>query len=452
MPASDEQSRPIEIKDSQGISLGGVQYNYFRDPRQRRALILLALLIVLVGGAVVAAIRYRQPRRMNGDLRIAVAGFTVEGDENQSQAGIDLAERVQQQLQPNLAENENGLIITVWGPREPEVGALSGKGAVQRSAAAAQLAERIQADMIVYGVIDAREDPWQITPEFYLSDQNLNDANEVTGAHAWGVPFSLKGQGGVSGRLEFSRFISPRIQALTALSIGLAYYAVKDYRAALEVFASPQTHQYWAGQEGQQLLYLLVGNAAGKSGDFERAEQAYRQSLQIDPEYARARIGLAGMYYLRALQPYNQSNLPADVDRSLLDTSIADYQQALLAQHQPPQADISAKAHFGLGQCYLMQSYAAGETRFAAAAAELQSVLAAYGDGQNPRLQELAAEAHARLGLIADLSGHPELAAAEYAQAADLTRYDTARHKLYERRAQTLAARSPRSSGESKTP
>ena len=69
---------------------------------------------------------------------------------------------------------------------------------------------------------------------------------------------------------------------------------------------------------------------------------------------------------------------------------------------------------------------------------EFEAVLADFDDGKNPRVREMAAESHARLGLIYALSESLEPAADHYEEAASLLFDHVEQQQLYEKRAAEL--------------
>jgi tetratricopeptide (TPR) repeat protein len=190
---------------------------------------------------------------------------------------------------------------------------------------------------------------------------------------------------------------------------------------------------------------LLAGNAAGKNENFDLAQTYYEKSLSVVPEYARGYIGLAGVYYMYALEPFQATEKPSNIDLSWLEKSVNTYQLAFEAQLQPALSDIETKVHFGLGQCYLMQVYS-GKTElnsFERALAEFALVIDEYGDGENPRVRELAGESHARVGLIYALSGQPQRAVEEYRNAVSLLESNPERRDLYQKALRNLQKQVP---------
>lgn len=420
----------------------------------------IALLIVGVILIIYPLLNPQLPSSMTGDFRIAVARFAEKEHTGASEIAIELAEGVYLRLEQTFGELDLGFTVTVWGPNR--IDAVEGQDEESRAKSASQIAESIGADMLVYGVIDKTGEVWQVTPEFYVSAEDFYQAQEITGQHALGAAFSISTQGGVADRIKVSDEWESRVRVLSGITVGLAYYSVRDFEHALTTFQSTESIEGWKDDKGKQVLYLLTGNTAGKtaalkyqeaveqsnilnldqisklSEDLKLAENYYQKSLALDAEYARAYIGLGSVYYLQALIPFVESLEPVNIDFGKMDLSIATYKRALEATHQPPLADISTKVHFGLGQCYLVQVYAEGEGDLAPAIAEFQAVVDVYGGGANPRVRELAAESHARLARIYILGNHPDWAIKEYQMAISLLHDDPDRQSLYEQALQKL--------------
>ena len=337
-----------------------------------------------------------------------------------------------------LSQLSPGFTVTIWSP--DKVGNVKGNNAEERALSAENIAEKIGADVIVYGFIDTSQPIWQVTPEFYVTSNNFYEAEEITGQHQLGSPFSLVGQGTLIGRVDLSNKFDARAQAISRITVGLAYYSLHDYQKALETFQSAENISGWDENQGKAVLYLLEGNAALADNSLDAALLYLNKSLAIDPEYARPLISLGGVYYLQALQPFDKSQKPADTDLTLINKAIAEYNQAVLAKDQPALSDINAKVSFGLGQCYLMQVYSGNKTSLNPAIDKFKFVIDDYDNGANPRIREITAESHARLGLIYSLSGYPANAVQEYQLAANLLYDNPDRQKLYLDRAQSLQA------------
>lgn len=400
-------------------------------------IILLLTVVLVTGGYFLWKELY--PEKMTGDFRVAVADFAIVGNPGQAGAGTELAEGVYLKLNESLSEINKDFIITIWPP--DKVGKIKGNTPEERAESAEKISQKIGADILIYGFIDMSKPVWQVMPEFYVASENFYEAEEITGQYQMGEVFSLVGQENVARRIELSNKYETRSQAIARITIGLAYFSLRDYQSALAVFQEAENIPGWDETQGKAVLYLLAGNAALKAKDFDTAKSSLNKSLAIDPEYARPLITLGSVYYLQALEPFEQSKDPASIELDLIDKSIEMYNRALQANNQPPLSDISTKVHFGLGQCYLMQTYSGMDTPLGNAVEEFQIVIANYGDGKNPRVRELAAEAHARLGLIYDLSGYTEDAAQEYQLAAELLFDNPERQEQYQARVDELSVK-----------
>jgi tetratricopeptide (TPR) repeat protein len=376
------------------------------DPREMRIgfALLTIISIVSLGGIYAVYINLsatgtQPPARMSGDFRVAIAAFGVHGDHADRDLGISVGNSVFLSVESILSELLHGLTEEVWGPAQ--VGTLEGDTKEERALAAQQLAEEIAADIIVYGVIDATQPNWQVTPEFYVSGLSFTDALELVGQYDFGEAILVTGFSGDGGpRINLNRRLAPRIELLSNLMIGLAHYATRDFEQALIEFEKIDKGNIWADNiGGRQVLYLLLGNVSGRLGDLEDAEQYYLQALEHDPEYSRAYAGLGNVYFIYALERAGELEDLSEIDVALLDKSVNYYKKAQAALNKPVMSDMDIKVHFGLGQAYLMRSYTSSDIIVAPAIPEFEAVIAAHDEG-NLRVRELAAHAHVRLAAI----------------------------------------------------
>ncbi len=406
----------------------------------RLGFVLTAVLIIVVVAVsstiVILTLQPKPPGRMTGDFRIAIAAFDVQSnnDEN-AETALQLAEGVMLRLDENITELDLNFTTQVWGPEL--VGEVKGETPEARATAAETLAQEIEADIVVYGLVDDTVEPWKITPEFYVSVTNFYEAQEIVGDHRLGASFSIASYDNLASRLQVSDSLSSQVEILTRITVGLAYFAFHDYEKSLEHF-EVASQVSAIETEGEKVIYLLMGNAAGRAEDIELAESYYLKSLNFDGEYARAYIGLGSVHYQKALANYIVSNNPEDIDVMELNKAIEQIQKAKSAKNQPILADIDAKVHFGLGQAYFIKVYSGEEKYFDQTMAEFNAVIDLYNDGENPRIQELAAESHGRLGLIYNFVGDNEQAIMHYRLAASLAGENPERKAIFENRANEI--------------
>jgi tetratricopeptide (TPR) repeat protein len=213
------------------------------------------------------------------------------------------------------------------------------------------------------------------------------------------------------------------------ITIGLAYYAFDDYDTAYKYFSDAINLDKWTNSAGKEIAYLLRGNATSRLASINKkynnlgeAEADYAQAWEITRQtYGRALLGLGGVRYLEALGDPNNLD-PATINQDLLATAEATFEQALALPGQPESHNIPAKAHFSLGQSYLVRALILGEAEAGSRAqAEFDQVIQAY-EGGSTTLQEIASFAYARLGLLEALvNGDLEESARRYQQAYDIS-------------------------------
>ncbi|MBN2393801.1 MAG: tetratricopeptide repeat protein [Anaerolineae bacterium] len=383
---------------------------------QRVGFTLLAVLIMGMGVGLYFLLRPRQPTQMAGTFCIAVAGFTENDNPGKSKLGMELAQRISSELQRHLDEMDLDIVVEVWGP--DQVRQIKGTNRDERAASVEEMAGSIGADIVVYGSVDTTRALWIVAPEFYVAVENFYEAEEVVGQYEIGTPFSVIGGDGTVTSVALNDALSPRVEVLSKITVGLARYATQQYERALETFQLAEGVKGLEDEAGvKQVLCLLAGNAAGKSGDVEKAEQYYLQAQAINPDYARMYAGLGNVRYTQATNAYVESK--TDTAMVLLEESLQYYQQALAAPQKPALSDMESKVHFARGRIYLMQAIIE-QGDMGQAAQELLWVIEEYDGNQTERLRERAAESHKLLGLIYRLSSQDEQAIAEYGKAIAL--------------------------------
>jgi tetratricopeptide (TPR) repeat protein len=381
---------------------------------------------------------------MTGDFNIAIAGFTQQGDFQNSNTGLEVARRVYDRFS-NLGKDSG---IKVWPPEW--VGTVAGKDRDARATSAEQIAKRINADILVYGMLINNGKSFEISPEFYVSSKDFYLVGEIVGQHELGTPIIVSGQENPAERILTSKTLTTRSEVLSRLVLALSYFALQRPDDALTELQAAENTSGWADAEGKHVAYLFIGNMAGKKGDYATAERALKRALEIDPEYARALVGLANIYYLNALPPPSTTGSAAELKNTnfdLLNLAIETYQKATRATNKSALSDISTKVHYGLGQCYFVRAQGGIHPSFDNAIEEFNLVISDYGNGANTRVQEFAAESHARLGLIFAIQGAISSAVDEYELAAKLllttdgASYNPQRADLFQRRARELRGR-----------
>lgn len=373
---------------------------------------------------------------MTGEFRIAIASFEENGSSLPSDIGYTVADGINIRLGDDLREIAVGPKVEIWGP--DKIGTNKGKTPEERTKSASILATEIRAHMIIYGVVEETPNGMIVIPEFYLDTQGFHEGSEVIGQYNLGSPFTLPGADNPAWVYDFDREMQTRSDIISSLSIGLSYFAVHEYEKSLEVLQSIEAIDGWEEDQGKETLYALIGFAAGKAKQYDLTESALKKAIDINPDYARPYIGMANLNYILALQPFEESKDPADVDQELLDKCFTYLEKAESAPEKPPLAEAETKIHFSRGQCLWLKTYTGELPDFSSSVKEFEAVIASYNDGNNPRVRELAAESHARLGLIYRLTGDLPRALENYQIAVDLLADIPERQAQFQERADEI--------------
>jgi tetratricopeptide (TPR) repeat protein len=391
---------------------------------------LIGLLIGLLSLIATVLALYRDPTinrlvfgpgRMTGDLKIAVArfrGLDAQGRIVQLDASDELAASMYMFLDEELQSlNRDHFDIEIWPP--DRTGWIDGATPEARAKSARELADHdhIRADIIIYGTLEARPDEIRLAPEFYIAEAKLPGAEELVGTYQFGSIIRSPGTTeNPASKRELRDQLLTRTGALAQFIIGLGYYATDGFEKADRYFQAAESTKGWDDRDGKEVLYLFLGTTANKREDLQAAQMYYARASGLNPEYARARLGLGEVQYHTS----RGSGLcePGTIDADGLRKAIAMYQSALDGP-SPLQANIPAKTAFFVGRAYLCLSRAHVSDYREDAAREFKKVIDEYRGNQ--RIQNLAADAHANLGIVYStvLPGdNPEEVKAGYRAAA----------------------------------
>lgn len=339
---------------------------------------------------------------MDGDFNVAVAPFaelSSNGAPAVTERSRQMSETIFQQIDEELEllNRSDNFNFEVRGPTDMKP--IEGATREERAAIASHRAADIDADVVVYGAIDKDS----LIPEFFVQARrgNLDGAEELTGDYELGnrLLASSVDQGSITANAALRETLRARTRSLIQFVIGLSWYGGREYDVAAAAFELADDPA-WEADDGKEILYLFLGNAAGRLGDVEQADEHYTTALELNPEFARAILGDAEVDFFRAAIVERSGDCsPGEVDPRALSESEGRYEDALVAQDRPAISNIDAKAAFGLGRVYLCSTFASIEDRSLEARASLREVIDKYEAG-NDDLQTLASESLANLALI----------------------------------------------------
>jgi tetratricopeptide (TPR) repeat protein len=337
-------------------------------------------------------------------------------------------------LQGNVAGLEVGKRVALRGPDEGCP--LPGATADARAQGAVGLAQAVNANIILYGVISDTVDGPRFLPEFHVAYRGFEQAAEITGPFAMGRGITVDLPVTPEQFQGSSHPAAVRTRGLSLIVLGLAAYSRDNYQEAAGYFQQAAEKVGLLADEGQEIAYLFLGNADLRRASMERdsalldpAEANYTKARDLAAgagrPSARAQLGLANVLYARALGDLKERSI-YNVQIALLDQAEQAYQD-VLGMDAPPSAQVPLKVAFDLGQVYLLRYLVFGGEWLAQAEAQFTQVTAAYagaeknGDREAQAvIQPLAAEAYASLGTAANLRQEIEKAITLYEQAAGM--------------------------------
>jgi len=377
----------------------------------------LAAVVAIAVAGIVAVRRTPGPVPMAGHFNIAVADFgSTDSRDHQtsSKKAHELAQSVYDRLDDELASiPQSGFELGLRGPAR--TGPVEGSTPDRRAVSAGNLARRINADVVVYGTLDLNV-PSRFTTEFFIGDHRLAEAEELEGQHELGS--AIRAIGDVTRNPVADKglrdSVLERTRALAEFLVGLSYYAVDQAQPALDHFEAARSSPGWDDRAGKEVLYLFLGNTAGKLRDFGAADGYYDGALSLNPEYGRARLGKAEVTFQRARANCESGS----ADPTGLSRSLDMFQSALGSRVQPAASEIATKVAYGSGRVLLCLSQALVADRWADAERQFQSVIRAFRAG-NERVREMAAESYANLGLVYLPAAADPQAAPRYRKAAE---------------------------------
>ena len=354
---------------------------------------------------------------MSGAFNVAVAELAVTGAEQE--VGLDLSEAVYDQIVQDLSAQTD---VDVEVAEPGAVRLLPGDTSEARAEAAAELAERVEADVVVFGTVDMSDGLTDVAAEFFVSDRGLTGAEELSGIYPLDT-VSLATTDPVAVRRRTAESLQPRIHALTQMALGLSHYQLNEYSEAETLFQEALAS--WPGTNGLEVVLSLLGNVRGLQKDLNGAEGYFADALSLDPNYARARFGTAEVTYQRSRGQRCRGSGEADI--AGLEDAVAQFEE-VVDLPGPPLAFIPERARIEIGKIYQCL-YSNGAGHLEEARELLDDVITDISD--ETRLVDLTADAHFSLGTYHLLKGDRGEAIAEFETAVNTTRNDIRKRGFY---------------------
>ena len=313
--------------------------------------------------------------------------------------------------------------IVIWKPEQVDFGTPT--PAQARENWMATFASTHEVDIVMYGTVDCRDNAISVSPQFYVAPGYFKHAPELIGSYDFGAFSHAINKTSDSIALdEFRQELLDRANAVVSLGRGFEYYArdnYKDYLNAANVFEAVLSSDAMQDTRGQAMLHYMLGNAymRASSNDcddvlpdvLKQAEANYLLSVDIEPEFASAYVGLGSIMSQWALN----SAPNADDVRQFLQRGDDFYDKALAARIQPVNAYIAMRVALSRAQAKVIEHDlldVGQDALLDSAEGLLNTVIAAYvGAGENASsLRSTTAHAYSLLGNV--YSSHEDMAGA----------------------------------------
>ena len=311
-----------------------IQYYIFQDVWQ---VITFFGGFVLIGGIVASGYWWsQQPRVMHGDFNIAVAEFTQVGD-----AEPKVAEIVSQQVFRFLDDQAKLITFEVIQVSHRNIGLIT------NAEEADILAQQIHAHVVIYGDVTVIGAQVRFTPQFYIVKPFRTDASELNGQQRLAAPITFLVSELLDPISDPMSLIQERTIIMTAFTKALVFLEANKMSLAQEAIeqAILQGEQQ-SPFDGEEILYLFGAHISRLQGDRVTAQEYIDEALRLNPNYGRAYIAQAHLYY----------------DEGNLYQAIEYFEKAKQKSDQLPGTFISEKADFGIGNSCWVQLQSVNQT------------------------------------------------------------------------------------------
>jgi tetratricopeptide (TPR) repeat protein len=374
---------------------------------------LLLLPLVAVAAIVFLATGFVGPAQMDGRFNVAIADVGVmdaDGrmhDSPESQLFTQWI--VDKVAEANRASQQGN--VTLWHDGLPlsekriKLGMISGQTAQDRAEAAAKLAGKINAHVLIYGHV-TDSDPPQVVLEFYVAPRVRVESTATIGRYQLGDPIAIPTNFHPEDPLAteaLARRIEDRASLLFWVLLGLREDLLGNTTDELAILRQGEQALGTLREqgEGKEILYYFEGRAALFLDFYDEAEASLQKALSSNPAYARAQIALGSVY----LDMAQTLELPQErlAEPKNLERAIASYQKALEMAEAANEPLTEIVGRLALAQAYRLEAetYSAlgdderASTLFDQAIQDLRLVVNPLADAEQYRL---LAQAYSALG------------------------------------------------------
>lgn len=384
----------------------------------------------------------------SGQLNILVVPFVEEKPwrYGQSDLGWNIAQIFSDGVEDSFEQSGIDISVKILGPSD-KVPTIFGFNETQLNHSAETISEKINGQIVIYGVISQDEYGDSIVSvKFYISPTNFGEAQELISDSMMGElslgSFRLTGDM-VSGAdlLAQNKELRDRLEIFSSIINFLGAYVGEDFALAQDYITQASDQSLWSNTNGLEVVYLIQGNMKIRQARVMMVHQDLEGAMEIieqaksnfekandnstrngNGSYVRAYLGLAGAEGLLAIAEANIEKDASLINTAALDRSLKYLDEAQNAEYQPETADVSVKVNYGKAQIALAYFAKTGDSQYLEEAkTNYQFVVDEYEGTKNERVSEYAALSHSGLGHIAKQNYEYETGVEHFLSAQEIT-------------------------------
>lgn len=390
--------------------------------RVRVAAIVTTVVAVVGLVALITRPSPRRPKMNELTFNLAVARFQeqrsnghVSSSARASELGDGVADSIRKML-PVAFTNATAVGTELWG--SGKVGHITGTTSVARARSARELAARINADVVIYGVLQSSNGVVELHSGYLLTARLLKSAGAADLAGTYDLqPSPPFREDDIAGFPQLKKDLVGQSNNFGQLIAGLVDYAHGNYIQAATIFRDLDANRAWVDPSGRKALYLFLGKILELQHDLAGARRQYERAIALDPRFPRALIARANVEF-QLKQP---DCLHDGFDQTQASRSLADLAAAGRLPDPGGIGLVTTRVAFYTGRILWCEAFA-GIVDATPVREAYEKVVAEF-EGGNSYAGEMAGSAHADLGAIdAYLLLDLPAAVKEYKQAITIAR------------------------------
>lgn len=425
--------------------------NVIKNARPRDFILYTSLFLVALSGFFYLFwynnLRYDRAIS-SGQLNILVVPFVEEKPwgYGQSDLGWNIAQIFTDGVKDSLKQSGINTNVKILGPSD-KIPTIFGFNETQLNHSAETLSEKINGQIVIYGVVS--EDEYGdsiVSMKFYISPTNFGEAQELISDSMMGElslgSFRLTGDT-VSGAdlLAQNKELRDRLGIFSSIINFLGAYVGEDFAIAQGYITQASNPSLWSNSNGLEVVYLLNGNMeirhartlmvnkdlVGTLESIDLARKYFNEALDIsakngEGDYVRAYLGMAGVESLAAIAETNIKGDASLIDTNALENVLRLLDQAEKADYIPETADVNTKVNYSKAQVYLGYFAKTGDSKYLSDAQKYyQLVVDEFEETGNKRIIEFTALSHSGLGHIAAQNNQLEIAVNRFLSAQEIS-------------------------------